>query len=136
LASRTLTQTLFTLAGGEINESAALAAPNDTLIAALVECLTSSWTCDLMNAYTGGERIFLEDYLGGRVNFVGSSEPPSYYTDVIYATGGRLPVLQHTDENGQAHVYTSYDAAFDADNDLVYLLPNQFEVMLGLLSYT
>jgi hypothetical protein len=83
-----------------------------------------------MERFVSSEKNNLGKYLGGSVYFDSGSTPPNYYTGVLEASYGGLPVVQHS-----YYVYGRYEETWNK-HDRVYAIPNYLEAFLRTsLSY-
>jgi hypothetical protein len=78
----------------------------------------------MIKQYVNSEKSNLGEYLGGTVYFDSGTLPPNYYTGVLEANSGGLPVIQHS-----YYVYGRYTEPWDK-HDRVYMIPNYLEAFL------
>lgn len=97
---------------------------NVTWAAEILDCLTTDWACNMMKEYVKSEKTNLGEYLGGDVYFDSGTLPPNYYTGVLEANTGGLPVVQHS-----YYVYGRYTESWEK-HDRVYMIPNYLEAFL------
>lgn len=77
-----------------------------------------------MKQYVKSEKANLGEYLGGDIYFDSGTLPPNYYTGVLEAYSGGLPVVQHS-----YYVYGRYTDKWDK-HDRIYTIPNYLEAFI------
>ena len=113
-AAATITaRALYSLAGGDSTSDIPVA--NTSLVEELAECLTVSWSCDLVASYASSEISAIGDGLGEPLSGTDldfGSSPPSYYPSVIYPSG--LPLVVHG-----GSLYGKYGGTWNVGDDKV-----------------
>ena len=92
----------------------------------LCECLTVTWSCDLIATYASSEISAIGDGIGEPLSGADldfGSSPPSYYPSVIYPSG--LPMVVHG-----GRLYGKYGGKWNVNEDKVYVMPSTIEMFV------
>lgn len=120
-SAEVVARSIISLCGGDVDQTPSV---NNSWALEIVDCLTTDWSCPMMKNYVNSEKANLGEYLGGQVYFDSGTLPPNYYTGVLEANSGGLPVIQHS-----YYVYGRYTEPWDK-HDRVYMIPNYLEAFL------
>jgi hypothetical protein len=120
-SAEVVARSIISLCGGDVTQTPSV---NNSWALEIVDCLTTDWSCPMMKGYVNSEKANLGKYLGGQVYFDSGTLPPNYYTGVLEANSGGLPVIQHS-----YYVYGRYTEPWDK-HDRVYMIPNYLEAFL------
>uniref|UniRef100_A0A7S2CZB3 Uncharacterized protein n=2 Tax=Octactis speculum TaxID=3111310 RepID=A0A7S2CZB3_9STRA len=115
----------YTLAGGDDDD--VLPEANETLVGELIDCLTTSWRCNLMAMYIESEVKAIGSAMGIKLTSADidfGSEPPSYYVSVL-SPGTGQPLVAH---NKMVYAKIPADGTFKKGEDRIYVLPSALEM--------
>uniref|UniRef100_A0AAV1V158 Nicastrin n=1 Tax=Peronospora matthiolae TaxID=2874970 RepID=A0AAV1V158_9STRA len=123
-AAQVLAESVFTLASS--NATAAQMdkiAVDASLVRSMLLCITTDWSCDLMNDYSQYMKTTLIEYLS-----LSDSASPAYSVPATLYPGpidvdGSVLVLKHSDNS----MYSHFNESWSDDDFSVRLFPNAYE---------